>query len=295
MNRLTVSNFGMRKERKRKRKTPRRPVNVLASVLTTFSLSCGIASIFATIGENYSKAAYLVLVAILFDILDGSVAKLTKSVSEFGKQLDSLCDLVSFGAAPAVLIYTAYVQEAQMAESVVGRLARFTAIVFVICAALRLARYTLHQSDQRDYFVGLPVPGAGATIASFVLFDRHLELNVALWLLGPITLALAALMVSTIRYPKDKIKKVVLAPRRAFRALLFFSVVIAALSAVSNHSLPLVFFPISVGYIFFGIGDEIFHRFRAETQAAQAQADQDMAPGRPLPSESPSSKTGDAL
>lgn len=294
MKRLSVNNLPVVKRRKRKRRPHRRPINVLASVLTTFSLSCGIASIFAAIGQDYMKAAYLILCAVIFDMLDGSVAKLTNSVSEFGKQLDSLCDLVSFGAAPAVLIYTAYLQEAQVVGSAVGRIGRFMAIVFVICAALRLARYTLHQSDRHDYFIGLPVPAAGSVVASFVLFTHHLELNVAFWVLGPMTLALAFLMVSTIRYPKDKIKAFILAPRSAFRVLLFFGIGIAAFSAASNHSLPLVLFPLTTTYVLFGIGDMTYRRIRKKQPLARAGAAQDNLPAEPPPESSPS-KRGDPL
>ena len=81
-----------------------RPVNIAASVMTIMNLYMGVASIFASIGLEFNKAAIFIFMAIAFDMLDGFVARLTKSVSEFGKELDSLCDIVSFGIAPAVLV-----------------------------------------------------------------------------------------------------------------------------------------------------------------------------------------------
>ena len=140
------------KSARRLRKIRRRPINVLASAVTITGLYFGIASIFHSIDQNYKDAAYFILLAMLCDIFDGSVAKLTNSVSEFGKELDSLCDLVSFGAAPAVLIYTAYLAEERMGGSVFGKAGAVIAIIYVICSALRLARYNIYQSHIRDYF-----------------------------------------------------------------------------------------------------------------------------------------------
>ena len=96
-----------RSRRFRQRKRRRMPINVAASVITTFALYCGIASIFAAIRDDFELASYWILAAILFDMLDGTIARLTKSVSDFGKELDSLADMVAFGVAPAVLIYNA--------------------------------------------------------------------------------------------------------------------------------------------------------------------------------------------
>ncbi len=277
---------------RKRRKIRRRPINVLASVLTTFGLYCGTASIFAAIAGRYEKAAYLIGGALVFDILDGSVAKITRSVSEFGKQLDSLCDLVSFGVAPAVLIYTAYLQEERGVDTIADSV---MAIVFVICGALRLARYNVYQSGARDYFVGLPNPAAGGTIASFVLFTQFFEWRVAFWVLGPLTLALAYLMVSTVRYPKHQLKAFLLRPRHAFRFLALCVVGIAVFDYASKYSLAIVLFPLAMAYVFFGISDEIYTRLRRKRILEQAGAQ-----AEPLAQEAPSSgpppsKTGDLL
>ena len=245
----------------RKTRTRRRPINVAASVLTSFGLYCGIASIFAAIDNRFERAAYFILAAIVFDMLDGAVAKLTHSVSEFGKQLDSLCDLVSFGVAPAALIYTAYLNEEARTGSWIGRLGAMMAIIFVLFGALRLARYNVYQSEMRDSFSGLPIPAAGGVIAAFVLFTHHLELRVGPWLLAPLTLALAFLMVSTIRYPKDRLKMFVLAPRNAFRLLILCVVSIAVFHVATTHSFAIALLPIGAAYVLFGLWDEIYARF----------------------------------
>lgn len=274
-----------------RRETRRRPINVLASVLTTFGLYCGIASIFAGIGGNYIRAAYFIGAAIVFDMLDGPVAKLTNSASEFGKELDSLCDLVSFGVAPAVLIYTAFLREGDVAEgSFVEGLGSFIAIVYVICGALRLARYNVYQSQVRDHFTGLPIPAAGGTVAAFVLFTLHYQWHVAMWVLGPLTLVLACLMVSNVRYPKDRLRAFVLSPRNAFRILILCGVGIGVFHFASSRSLAIVLFPMAMTYVSFGLVQEFYARVlrrRKRSSAAPAPQPESVPPGEPPPSKTP--------
>lgn len=250
-------------KKKSSRETKRRPINVLASVITTVSLYLGLWSIFCSIRQEYEMAAYLILLAILCDSTDGTLARLTKSVSDFGKELDSLCDLVSFGVAPAVLIYHAYLVEEQMAGTAVGRTGSVVAIIFVICGALRLARFNVFQSAHRDSFTGLPIPAAGGTVAAFVLFMSYFELHVAFYVLGPLTFALAYLMVSTVRYPKDRLKKVlVLAPQNAFKMLALSVIVIAVFHYAITHSPVIVLFPLAMTYVLAGLGDEAYRFVR---------------------------------
>lgn len=270
----------MKRPRKSKmrRELKRRPINVLASAITAFSLYWGLVSIFLSAREQYEYAAFAILGAIICDSLDGTVARLTKSVSEFGKELDSLCDLVAFGVAPAVLIYHAYLREEQIAGSALGRTGSFIAIFFVICGALRLARFNVYQSGFRDSFTGLPIPAAGGAIAALVLFTEYWNMRVAFWVLGPFTLVLALLMVSPIRYPKDRMKKgLVFEPRNAFRALVFAGLLIAAVHYMMVHRSPaMVLLPLFVTYILFGIVDDIVTRCRARwgTGSAKGKATQ---------------------
>lgn len=215
------------------------------------------AGILAGIDGKYTIAAYYILGAIIFDMLDGTVAKLTKSVSEFGKQLDSLCDLVSFGAAPAVLIYTAYLAEERAVGSPVGHYGAIMAIIYVICGALRLARFNVYQAEVRDYFTGLPIPGAALTVASFVLFADYWQLHVAFWVLGPMTLGLAYLMVSTVRYPKDRMRSFILSPKNAIRLLFLCAVLLAVVHRALQFSAALILFPVALGYVAYGLVDRV--------------------------------------
>lgn len=238
----------------------RRPINVLASALTTVSLYLGTASVFASIGNEYERAAYLILAAIIFDMLDGTVARLTHSVSEFGKQLDSLCDMVSFGVAPAVLVFSVYLQHSPQEGSFVGKTGSFVAIIYVVCAALRLARFNTYQTEKRDSFVGLPSPAAGASVASFVLFLQSfgfLKSNVEYYAVGGLTLLMGWLMVSSVRYPKDRMKSFILNPRHAFMVLGYIAYLMAVIHYAITISPAIVLFPVCCTYVLFGAYDTL--------------------------------------
>ena len=195
-------------------------------------------------------------------MLDGTVAKITHTTSEFGKELDSLCDLVSFGAAPAVLIYTAYLVESNSGNSSVARYGAVMAIIYVICGALRLARYNVFQAGTRDFFTGLPIPAAAGTVASFVLFADYWKWHVAFWVLGPLTLGLAYLMVSAIRYPKDRMKEMALAPKNAFPILFICAIAIAIVHYAVQNSPALVIFPLAMCYVLYGVLMESIIQFK---------------------------------
>ncbi|MDK1022438.1 MAG: CDP-diacylglycerol--serine O-phosphatidyltransferase [Candidatus Hydrogenedentes bacterium] len=247
------------------------PINVAASVITTFSLYCGIASIFAAIRSDYEMASYWILAAIISDMLDGTIARLTKSVSDFGKELDGLADMVSFGVAPAVLIYTAYLIESAVTGSDVAPMGSMVAIVFVICTALRLARYNIYQAERQDLFVGLPSPAAAGTIASFTLFVQYFDLHVAYWVLGPLTVALALLMVSTVRYPKRTMRIFVLSPRYAVRFLVLCGVGIAVFHYARQYHSAIVLLPLGMAYVLFGVVNGVYVFLRRKRLGAAAE------------------------
>ncbi len=273
----------------------RRPINVLASVLTTLCLYCGVVAIFAGIAKDYDKAVYMILAALIFDMLDGTVARITKSVSEFGKELDSLCDLVAFGVAPAVLVYMCFLPQGVEADSAVRRMHSMLAILFVICGALRLARFNVYQSGRRDIFTGLPIPVAGGTIASFVLFARYFAWQDTLWILGPIMIGLSFLMVSTVRYPKDKLTVFILKPRDAFRILGISALLIAIVHYAVTTSPALVLFPAMMTYVLFGIAEETLHLVgKYRWSAGEPEPAQDVPPPAPSPDSPSVSKSGDA-
>jgi CDP-diacylglycerol--serine O-phosphatidyltransferase len=178
-----------------------RGVYLLPNLLTTAGLFCGVYAIAQILEAAYPRAALAIVAAQFFDILDGRVARMTNTTSRFGVEYDSLCDLVSFGVAPALLIY----RWALMPWGVWGWLA---AGLFICCAALRLARYntTVGLADP-GFFAGLPVPAAAVTLAAVVLMYKYLgrsglpAKHLALPLL---TYGLAALMVSTLPYITGK-------------------------------------------------------------------------------------------
>jgi CDP-diacylglycerol---serine O-phosphatidyltransferase len=180
---------------------PRRGIYLLPNLITSAGLFCGIYSLVQTMQGSYFNAALAILAAQIFDSLDGRVARMTNSTSRFGIEYDSLCDLVSFGVAPGLLIY----KWALMPWGVLG----WSAVgLYVICSAIRLARFNLLVGRiDPGFFLGLPVPGSAAMLASVVLMYRYVgrsglpAKHVSLLLL---TYALALLMVSTVRYTSFK-------------------------------------------------------------------------------------------
>jgi CDP-diacylglycerol--serine O-phosphatidyltransferase len=178
-----------------------RGVYLLPNLLTTAGLFCGVFSIAQTLQGFFFTAALALFAAQVFDGIDGRVARMTNTTSRFGIEYDSLCDLVSFGIAPSLLIY----QWALLPWGVWGWLATAT---FVACAAMRLARFnTMIGEVDQGYFQGLPVPVASAQLASLVLMYNFLgkwglpDKHAALLLM---TYMLAGLMVSSLPYPSFK-------------------------------------------------------------------------------------------
>lgn len=187
----------VKKERRRITPPFRKGVYILPNLFTTGGLFCGFYAIVATLREDYLIAAIAVLVAQVFDALDGRIARLTHTSSSFGVQYDSLSDLIAFGVAPGVLAY-------RWALEPWGAWGWLAAALYVTCGALRLARFNV-QVDvvDKNNFVGLPIPAAAAVVAATILLyyflggegatSKHLTLLLLIY-------ALAGLMVSTIPY-----------------------------------------------------------------------------------------------
>ncbi len=188
----------------------RRGIYLIPSFLTVGNLLCGFYAVLATFEggpADFDKAARAIGAAILFDSLDGFVARATRSNTEFGKQFDSLADMVSFGIAPAFLAYAwgvrAFMQSAPGVARHVYQLGWVVSLAFVICCAWRLARFNVHgmAPGGSRYFVGMPTPAAAGMIAATVhawktpMEDWHWSVA---WL--ALVTALAALMASTVRY-----------------------------------------------------------------------------------------------
>jgi CDP-diacylglycerol--serine O-phosphatidyltransferase len=174
--------------------------NVVPSVLTTANLFCGFYGIIAALREDFYQAAIAILVAVVFDGLDGKVARLTKTTSNFGVEYDSLADLLSFGVAPSLILYL-------WALEPVGRFGWIAAFIFLICGALRLARFNVQVGQSAGFhFTGLPIPAAAGMVASLILLSKDFMAFAEpkpLVILG-VACGLAFLMVSNIKYRSFK-------------------------------------------------------------------------------------------
>jgi CDP-diacylglycerol--serine O-phosphatidyltransferase len=139
-------------------------IYILPSIFTCANMVCGFLSIIESINGNFTSSAWLIMLSITFDMIDGRIARLTKTTSEFGVQLDSLSDLVSFGVAPSVMMY-------QLVFNSSGKIGIAISALFVLCSGLRLAKFNVVATKGIVYnsFVGLPVPAAAGLLISFVL------------------------------------------------------------------------------------------------------------------------------
>jgi CDP-diacylglycerol--serine O-phosphatidyltransferase len=175
----------------------RRGVYLFPSLFTAGNLICGFFSIISTFNGDYVRTTYFIILANVLDGLDGYAARLTRSTSQFGVEFDSLADVVSFGVAPAVLVYF-------WALIPWGTWGWLAACTYVVCGALRLSRFNVQSTGPvKGYFVGLPIPAAAEMIASIVLMyyflggegapNKHIILLLVIY-------GLAALMVSSFRY-----------------------------------------------------------------------------------------------
>jgi CDP-diacylglycerol--serine O-phosphatidyltransferase len=157
----------MRGSRVGMRRRMRRGVYLLPSILTLGNLSCGFYALVAVYNDEYVAAAVAILLALVFDGLDGGVARMTGATSDIGIELDSLADLVSFGVAPGLLAYV-------FALKPFGWIGGLAAFAFAACGAFRLARFNVQtRSLDKRFFVGLPIPAAATVVAAFVLFMRE--------------------------------------------------------------------------------------------------------------------------
>lgn len=172
------------------------------SLITTANLACGFSAVLLTVNHHTTMAAIVLTAAILFDISDGAVARLVGSTSPFGVQLDSLADLISFGLAPAILVYTWVLPEWPIT-------AWCAAFFWLACATFRLARFnfTIDPTDDKRYFIGMPSPGAAAVVITTIFALDRPDTNALTIQVGPaillpaiISVVPAFLMISTIRF-----------------------------------------------------------------------------------------------
>ncbi len=190
----------MKRKRRFKREKLRRGIYILPNIFTSLNIFCGFYAVIAAINGKFVASATAIIIACLFDVLDGKIARATNTNSKFGVEYDSLADLVSFGLAPGIMMYL-------WALKPLGRIGWLAAFLFMVCGALRLARFNTQVGTlSSDYFVGLPIPAAAGMNAATVLLWHKLGFGVeshkVLMLIMLYTLAF--LMVSTIKYNSFK-------------------------------------------------------------------------------------------
>jgi CDP-diacylglycerol--serine O-phosphatidyltransferase len=197
--------------------------------------------------HNLMLCGVLIFLAMLFDMFDGQVARLTRTTSDFGGQLDSLCDVVSFGVAPAILLVKMCPQFTNLHREAVWSIAA----LFACCAALRLARYNVEtdETDDHGWFAGLPTPAAAAVVGSFAILSYTLrnEINSAVYenydwwmqrLLPPFAACVALLMVSRVPYPH--LVTQLLHGKRSFSHVVTIVVTLIALLTVRWYAIPIL-------------------------------------------------------
>jgi CDP-diacylglycerol--serine O-phosphatidyltransferase len=228
----------------------RRVVVVMPSAFTLGNLFFGFWSMVSAYNQNFRWAGWFIVFAGILDLLDGRIARLSGTSSKFGAELDSLVDVISFGVAPAMLVYF-------LELSTAGRHAWILCYLYVVAVALRLARYNVasaHKGAPSNWFVGMPSPSAGMTIATWYAFSQTPWYKASLAYLDlqregivVLMLLLAVLMVSTVRYPRI--------PAMGFRSLkgmlgvLFHVLLLAGGILVPEY----VLFPLGLAYLTLGI------------------------------------------
>jgi CDP-diacylglycerol--serine O-phosphatidyltransferase len=188
----------------------RKSLFILPNLFTLSSIFCGFYAILLSGGsptpDDLYKASLLIIFAMFFDMVDGRVARLTRTQSAFGVEIDSLADVVSFGVAPAVLVYA-------WSLSALGNVGIFAAFAYVACGAIRLARFNVLATDTSGrpkkpskYILGLPIPGAAGILVSLVAANHAVdgELAVRHSVIAAVMFALSFFMVSTIKFRSFK-------------------------------------------------------------------------------------------
>ena len=217
----------MEENKKFKLVTSKKTRYLLPNILTLGGVCLGISSIKFSIDGNYNLAVILILFAAILDALDGRIARLIKGTSEFGKELDSLTDFVSFGIAPVFVLYF-------WELSNYGKLGWAITLIYSVCCVLRLARFNLTKVDEnqewkKNFFEGIPSPAGGLLILMPLIYDlTDLNIGFDIKILTPyLTIAIAILLVSKI--PTLALKKISISPKTTVFLLLGIGIIFIAL------------------------------------------------------------------
>jgi CDP-diacylglycerol--serine O-phosphatidyltransferase len=181
-------------------------IYLLPNLLTTGCLFSGFYAIVAAIDKHFAPAGMAIFVAMIFDTLDGRIARLTKTESAFGKEYDSLADMVAFGLAPAIVAYQWGVVRIAEFGHYWGRFGWLASFFYTVAAGLRLARFNSRAAADKRYFEGLPSPSAAAIVAAFIWFSSEWREPGLVGLIAAfiITASAGAVMVSRFSYPSFK-------------------------------------------------------------------------------------------
>lgn len=217
-------------------------VYILPNIFTASSIFAGVISIINSINGEFIVASWLIVLALIFDGLDGRVARLTNTCSRFGVEFDSLADLVAFGVAPAILLY-------MYAGDEFGRFGIVTAALFVIFGAIRLARFNVMTAQtEPSIFIGVPIPTAAVFISILILlFQKYGFLHQVLYLLPIASIIVSLLMVSNIRYPS--FKKMNLSKHNTLRLFILFLCLAFVVFVYPIEGFALIV----TSYIFYGL------------------------------------------
>jgi CDP-diacylglycerol---serine O-phosphatidyltransferase len=229
----------------------RRSIYLLPTVFTVGNMFAGFFAIISTLNGRYGDAAIAIGIAVVLDGLDGRVARLANATSDFGLQLDSLADVISFGIAPAVLVYSWGLAEFH-------DFARFSAFLFLTCGAMRLARFNV-QVQNLKHFAGLPIPaGAGFIAATVHFFGQPPDSSFFKYYLIGITYLISFLMISTVRYPS--LKRLELGRGKSHLNVLMLALLVGGIIWYSRQVLMVI----AAVYVCTGITQKIYHfvRFR---------------------------------
>jgi len=224
------------------------------SLFTVLNMFSGFLAILYAMSDLYIQSAWFIILAAIFDSLDGAMARLTKSVTEFGVELDSLADVISFGVAPSVLVYKFYFHE-------FGEIGVFLSSLLMIFGAMRLARFNVELVGfDKEFFKGLPIPSSASTVASYIILFYNEETgmpNFEKYALIPMVVALSLLMVSSIKYdtiPKFSLKTLKTSP---VKFLYFYLGIVLAIITRGK-----IIFPWFVLFIIFGALRSLFNTFK---------------------------------
>jgi CDP-diacylglycerol--serine O-phosphatidyltransferase len=244
------------------RRRRRRGVYLLPSLFTIGNMFCGYACVAYAMRGELETAAPFIGIAVILDMLDGRIARLTGSTSAFGREFDSLADVVSFGMAPALLVFGWGLEP-------LGRLGWAAGFVFVSAGAIRLARFNIQTSTDKRYFVGLPIPAAAAVpVATVYMYPSGLHDYISALPALALMLVPAVLMVSTVRF--RSFKTIDLQTRRSYKVLLVVAIAFFAIATHPRWTLVIL----AYGYLasaFIGMAMTRFRRRRGTAGAAPSE------------------------